>query len=613
LNKRKLLRTAFSESQTSALGAPGTEHGTSVTAVGRTSHNSRLLHVAAGCSYGSLPRKDMSTFPDSAEAPGAAPSRRSAPRQPLKSLKTLAPKPPQAQRPVSSRRINTTSVSSVVGRGNPLTCPVCRRRACRLSSHKSWAKDSNQPGDGAIPLHVRQNVIKDTPYANSYAYHFAESFVDVGIAAGRVDPFYQLPIPDSTHPQLHRLFHDCKYPPTFLTHSTPSGYMVSNRLVLVFAVQLNRAMNFPRPSCFASDPMGGALAPAAMIDPAVCLSVISMSAIAVGMRLGQPARNASAHSLYGQAKRLVYERLGNSYTTNETIMAAISLLVVSILFGNEAAIRQNRRGVRDLVARRGGPSRLGMGGVLADYIIWAEIFAALWLKDEPFYVSETTPGFLMTPPPVVYGASFSSPPILESLHPSMIEICFTMCRLTEVLEKATREDATPQEFIYFYSTLKWISVRRAQFRASCYNTGTKDECIGIAIEIFRCNVFAAQPESRSLNFNFCSQLRHALMRTDLFSYWNGRTQILIWALFVVGTVEFEGESRQWFMDLLRRSISHRYASEDWPGTWREEALQNLKSFLWSEVRFAESFVKICDEVEQLNALGVGSKMAPGFP
>src|SRR5271154_3478123 len=157
----------------------------------------------------------MSTSLESAETSDAAASRRTAPRPPLRPLKTLAPKPPQAQRPVSSRRITATSVSSVVGRGNPLTCPVCRRRACRLSSHKSWAKDSNQPRDGTVPLHNRQDVIKDTPYANSYAYRFAESLVDVSIAAGRVDPFYQLPIPDSTHPQLHRLFHDCKYPPYF--------------------------------------------------------------------------------------------------------------------------------------------------------------------------------------------------------------------------------------------------------------------------------------------------------------------------------------------------------------------------------------------------------------
>jgi hypothetical protein len=165
----------------------------------------------------------MSPSLDSAETSDAATARRTAARQPLRLLKTLAPKPPQPQRPVSSRRTNATTVLSVVGRGSPLTCPVCRRRACRLSSHRSWAKDSNKPGDGTVPLHIRQNVINDTPYANSYAYRFAQSFVDVSIAAGRVDPFYQLPVPDSTHPQLHRLFHDCKYRPPFPTHSTPFG------------------------------------------------------------------------------------------------------------------------------------------------------------------------------------------------------------------------------------------------------------------------------------------------------------------------------------------------------------------------------------------------------
>jgi hypothetical protein len=383
-------------------------------------------------------------------------------------------------------------------------------------------------------------------------------------------------------------------------------------LVPVFTVQLDRAVNFPRPSCFTSDLVGGAIAPVAMIDPAVCLGVISVSAKTAGVRLGQPARNASAQFLYSQAKRLVYERLANNYTTDETIMAAVTLFVVSVSFGNEAAIRQNRGVVRDVVARRGGPSRLGMGGVLAEYIIWAELLGALSLKDEPIYVSEAMPGFLMTPPPVVYGASFSSPSILESLHPSMIEICLTMCRMTEVLEKATREGATPQEFIYFYSTLKWIAVRRTQFRATCYNTGTKDECISNVIEIFRINVFGTQPESREFNLDFCSQLQHALMRTDLSLYWNGQTQILIWVLFVVGTVEFEGEFRRWFMDLLRRSISYSYASEHWPSTWREEALHDLKSFLWSEVRLAEPFIKICNEVEQLNALEAGSKVARGF-
>src|SRR5437763_14614716 len=109
----------------------------------------------------------MATFLDGAEMSGAVTSRRTAPQLPLRPLKTLAPKPPAPQRPVSLRT-NATSVLSVVGRGSRLTCPVCRRRACQLSSHKFWAEDSNHRGGGTVPLHFRQNVIEHTPYANSY-------------------------------------------------------------------------------------------------------------------------------------------------------------------------------------------------------------------------------------------------------------------------------------------------------------------------------------------------------------------------------------------------------------------------------------------------------------
>ena len=368
-------------------------------------------------------------------------------------------------------------------------------------------------------------------------------------------------------------------------------------------------MAIPRPSCFTSDPFGGVLAPAAMIDPAVCLSVISMSATCAGMRIGQPARNASAKSLYGQATQMLRNRLAIGPSTHGTILAAATLWLVSVHFGNEPIVRQNRNAVRDLVRKRGGPLQLGMGGVPAQYIGWAEILTALWLNEEPDVVNQETPGILVEPPAAIYGAAFHSPHIVECLHPTILEICLTICRLTEVQEKAIRAEPTPQEYIYFHSTLQWVSIRRAQFRASCYNSGTKDECVGNAIEIFRNNVFSTQPEMNSLNLAFCSQLQRALMETNLSSYWDKHIQMLIWALFVAITIECEWESRPWFMDLLHRSISCSYANEDWPDTWRQEALQSLKSFVWSE-RLLQNFVKICDELDRSPGLRAETSLDP---
>jgi hypothetical protein len=390
-------------------------------------------------------------------------------------------------------------------------------------------------------------------------------------------------------------------PSYFPTRPTFQDHAISNRPLPVFTVQLNRAVNFPRPSCFTSDPLGGVLAPIAMIDPAVCLSVVSLSAAIAGLRIGQTPRNPSAQSLYNQATRILRAKLSQNSRTDETILAATTLFLVSIPFGVEADVRQTRKTVHDLVRSRGGSSQLGMGGVLFDYITMVEVLAALCLIDEPYVADEVMPGFLTAPPAAIYGAAFYSPHFMESLHPSVIEICLTMCRMTEVLEKAIREDATPQEYIYFCSTLRWVWVRRTQFRARCYNSGTKDECISTVIEIFRSNVFGSQLENKCLKFLFCLQLQRALMQTNISSYWDEELEMLIWALFVVCTIEFEWESRPWFMDLLHRSLSYRYANRGWPGSWRQQTLQYLKSFLWSEVRFEACFVKICDELERLTA------------
>lgn len=156
----------------------------------------------------------MSTSSDSAATPDATPPRSTVPRLSLRPLKTLAPKPPQAERSGSQRSAITRATLSAVGLWSCPICPVSRRRACRLSSHKSFVTESkrvHEPANGAVQPPSRQNAANDTAYANSYAYHFAQSFVDGDMAAGRVDPFYRLPVPDSTHPQLHRLFHDCKH------------------------------------------------------------------------------------------------------------------------------------------------------------------------------------------------------------------------------------------------------------------------------------------------------------------------------------------------------------------------------------------------------------------
>ena len=352
-------------------------------------------------------------------------------------------------------------------------------------------------------------------------------------------------------------------------------------------------MNFPRPSYFTSDLLGGVIASTAMVDPLVCLSVVAASAANAGMRAGLQARNTTALSLFSQALKVLKERLTLNPRTpsDETLMAAATMWVISIPFGDKSSVRSHGKAVRDLVANRGGLPMLGFTGLLAQYIAWTDVFAALVLKEAPI-LERCDPPLIPPELPRVYGAKLYSP-LTADLHPVLIEICRSTCRLTELLEKALREGVSSQEYIYFYTKLKSQSYDRAEFLATCHNSGTIDDCIANAIEIYRINVFSTQPENRNVTLDFCSHLYTAFSKTDLASFWNNQVDLLIWVLFVVSTISYDFETKNWFVDLLQRAIAARYDGQDWPAGWEEGEMENLRGLVWSDVRLSGSFTNTC--------------------
>lgn len=345
--------------------------------------------------------------------------------------------------------------------------------------------------------------------------------------------------------------------------------------------------------------MGGAIAQAAMIDAAVCYSILALGASIAGVRNGVQGRNVRALSFYGQAMRAVSGVLNNEAQSprDETILAATTLWNVSGAFGDAAAVHSHGKAVRGLVATRGGLAELGMGGVLAQYISFSEILYTLVLKDDAHLPRARDPGSFHPSPAAVYGRAFGDPSVSNSLHPNLVQICLTACRLTEIMEKAAREDVTPQEFMFFVAKMWFAATERARFLAKCYNSGTINECILVVVEIFATNVFLKKPVGRFLNVSFCSQLHRALMQTNLQTFWDDKIDLLVWVLFITGTNEFEFDEKELFLDLLRRAISSRYDSKEWPPDWRERELENLTSLVWSKVRLTDAFRKICDALE----------------
>jgi hypothetical protein len=176
------------------------------------------------------------------------------------------------------------------------------------------------------------------------------------------------------------------------------------------------------------------------------------------------------------------------------------------------------------------------------------------------------------------------PRISNHLHPSLVQICLTACRLTEIMEKVAREGVAPQKYMFFFAKLTFSASGRARFLAKCYNSGTIDECILVTIEIFAIKAFLTKPIRRFLNLSYYSQLQRAHMRTKIQIFWDCKNDLLMRVLFITGTIDFECDEKDLFLDVLRRAISLRYGSKEWPPRSRDRELENLTLLAWSKVR-----------------------------
>ena len=369
-------------------------------------------------------------------------------------------------------------------------------------------------------------------------------------------------------------------------------------------------VTFPRPAAFSSDLVGGAIATAAMIDSVLCLSVLSAASVSLAMKKNLSTRTAMALSFNGQAMQSLRERLISSpgLPTDATIMAATILWALSVPFGDLPAAESHGNAVSALVAQRGGLSSLGMAGVLAQVILWSDAHCALFLMEEPRFEHTFHSTFLQEPPEQVYGQAFEDDRILESVQPSVGEICLAASRLIELLEKANDEGSTAHEYLYFISKLDELEIHRAIICSKLKGLGTKDECVGIALEILVHNVIWLPSHHRSLTLEFCSRLQTALIQTDISTCWDDEIDLLRWILFVVGTVSPPWDGKKWFIDLLHRAVSFEYSNdEEWPFVWKDKELQNLKRFVWSEVRLEDACRKVCAVLERQNLQELGSE------
>lgn len=143
------------------------------------------------------PMSSIRKVTQSSEASDAGTQQRNAPP----SLRSLAPKPfmkSESQSLAIRSATPLSSGSSASKRRSPAACAVCYRVGCQLPTHSAYFSKSHDSRSTSVQKEDGPATQPSVSFAASYAYRLGRQYVDPNIAASKVDPFYNLPLDDST-------------------------------------------------------------------------------------------------------------------------------------------------------------------------------------------------------------------------------------------------------------------------------------------------------------------------------------------------------------------------------------------------------------------------------
>lgn len=455
-------------------------------------------------------------------------------------------------------------------------CPACWCRSCQLISHKLHASRLNRKhSQASFTRKGRQSQPRHTDERASQA------FLSASIAKAWTDPFFDLPT-GNCDPEMKHYFRD------FFTTQVSS--MTSPARLRAFDVAYCSVMIHP-----------------ALMDPALCQTVIAMAATYSAIhRRHLRAPDARLLSIYGRAFKLLrqqIDRAGGGKQLDTTIMATLNLLMCyGIAFGNKSSMAAHPATLKNLVNACGGIFNLSAQP--AALSLWCDYYVTLYTGQKPVFLEQARvmPDIpLSNPPAAVYGRDLDSLRTGGLISQALLDVCLNTCRLTELLEDRVAGNTNQARWEYFNYKRNTMAMRNGMVHAELFGSGTKAECISLIHNLFLFLVLRLMPWNAPC-INLCEQLRSALSASGLHDYWGRDIDVLLWVLFTLLAGAECWDDKNWALELLLRTLSHRYGSEQpkWPRDWCESQRLNLVRFTWSDSYLARSFKTTCRDLEGLS-------------
>lgn len=335
-----------------------------------------------------------------------------------------------------------------------------------------------------------------------------------------------------------------------------------------------------------------------MTDSALCLAILAASAATVTGRTGRPAENVAVLTLFDQAMSQLRERLssGTGQVSDTTVAAATFLWGINSLLNDPDSMQQHGNSVHALVAGRGGLSNLGLGGAVARLVVGVDSLNAIIFAQHALYPNRLDATPLEDNPPPLCGAYFSSKRAQQSIDPAINVLCLESVGVANLLERMIRHQSTTPEYFHAMSKLSSIGTGIINRYVGLRGTGTKNECACLALQLMNILLYYKPREHQMMVTTQAGRLIRALKQQEVWSYWLGDMELLVWILFILEMLPHDFEGKEWAMDLLCQALCSRYGSEKWPDEWQEAIHRVVLQFVWVDARLSPAFATMCKSV-----------------
>jgi hypothetical protein len=440
-------------------------------------------------------------------------------------------------------------------------CLVCWSKACTLWSHYKYAS---------------QRKTKASLGPRKMQPPKAQIRLSLPIGNGMLDPFTALPMKGPSREAL-QLFHD------FFTNQASQVHIMPKRLDF-------------------DSTYSPLLLQQAYADSATCHSCLAMAstyAAVHGQDLRAPDEKLSQvyeASLRALRAQLIREKLKPRTTT---VMAAVNLIMAQAIgMCDKEALDAHRTGIESFVRAWGGIHNLEPQ--LVSLIVWTDYWATLFTGVPPLYTQllSNIEIKLEKPPAQKCGRAFEEPRMQDSIGSMLLENCRITSRLVEIVEDKVNNTSTPARWQYWTYKRDCMATRNAVVHSELFGTGTKAECIGLSMNMVLVLVLRMVPWKSPAN-ELCDQMKIALIASGAVnSFWNLDIDILLYILFIVSAAGVHWDDRSWALNLLKQTLQAKYGSiqANWPTSWEEQEIYNLRRFAWSEILLGTAFQDTCVEL-----------------